>query len=82
MEMLYVCTLIVVYFLIGVVIGLKLGKAMKGEQVKIIPDIKSPIQVYKEKQEKKIIEEAQNDLRRNLENINNYVGDSSNQKDF
>lgn len=74
--------------LIFVVVGFILGRMTlgKGESnTNILPSVKmpnlNPINAYKEHKEKKEIEEMQNQLKKDLENIESYNGTSASQKD-
>jgi hypothetical protein len=68
-------------FLIGFRNGLKaLNRATDNEPIKKeLPKIKSPMQIYKEKEEQKIFEQEMEDIRKSLENIDNYGSDKPQQ---
>lgn len=63
------------------VIGVKTAqKVNKGEEIKL-PTI-NPVEIIKERREQKEAEIEQSIYATNLENINNYKGDSTGQKDI
>jgi hypothetical protein len=69
-------------FLIGFRNGLKaLNGAVSNEPIKReLPKIKSPMQIYKEKQDQKEFEKEMDDIRKSLENIDNYGSDKPQQE--
>ena len=73
----FVCLLNIIYFLIGVKTA---QKVQKGEEIKL-PTI-NPIEMIKEHRERKEAEIEQDKYNIMLENINNYKGDATGQKDL
>lgn len=55
-------------------------KAEKGEEIKM-PTI-NPMKIYEQYEEERIIKDAERERDIMLENINNYTGDSTGQKDI
>ena len=73
----FICLLNIIYFLIGVKTA---QKVLKNEEIKL-PNI-NPIEMIKEHRERKEAEIEQSKFDIMLENINNYKGDSTGQKDL
>lgn len=68
-------------FLIGFKTGLKLvNKVADSEPIKKeLPKIKSPMQIFKEKEVEKEYEREIEDIRKSIENIDNYGSDKPQQ---
>ena len=82
MEILFVTILSILNigcFFIGLKIGLKVSK---GEEPKITDPIKAVEDYKEEKEEKKESRKQKEELQIMLENINNYDGTGSGQKDL
>lgn len=79
-------TLIAVIASIGVLnilcflIGVKTGSNVVNNEPIKIPKIKSPMEIYKEKEALKEYEQEMNDISKSLENIDNYGSDKPQQE--
>ena len=67
--------------LLAFLIGAKTGQKVINKEPVELPTI-NPKTIYKEHQESKEAKRAQEILNANLENIDNYSGDSTGQKDI
>lgn len=71
--------LMILAFLLGVNVTQKI---QKNEEVKIPNPISSIKDSIRDDERRKKIEKIEREYQTNLENIDNYVGDGTNQKDF
>lgn len=71
------CILLMFAFLLGAKTAQKVDK---GEKIEL-PSI-NPMEIYRRYEEQQESKEKQEELETNMHNINNYVGDSTGQKDF
>lgn len=84
MEVLIIVLVVAVTSLMNIVcflIGVKTAQKVERDEVIELPSI-NPIEIIKEHREKKEAEIEQDRFNTMLENINNYRGDSTGQKDL
>lgn len=69
-------------FLFGFRTGLKVNRvAVDNEPIKpILPKLKNPMEIYKEKEAQKEYEREIEDIRKSIENIDNYGSDKPQQE--
>lgn len=81
METIIMITLVGVLNLLAFLIGAKTGQKVVNKEPVELPKI-NPITIYKEHKEKEAMNRENELMNKNLENINNYSGDSTGQKDI
>lgn len=67
--------------LLAFLIGAKTGQKIVNKEPVELPTI-NPLEIYREHKERVETSKAQETLNANLENINNYSGDGTGQKDI
>lgn len=81
METIILVMLMGVMNLLAFLIGARTGQKVVNKEPIELPTI-NPMTLYKEHKENKEVQRAQEVMNKNLDNINNYSGDGSNQKEI
>lgn len=79
----FIVLLVGIFMILAFLLGVNVTqKIQKNEEVKIPNPISSIKDSIRDDKRRKKIEEIEREYQTNLENIDNYVGDGTNQKDF
>lgn len=79
----FIVLLVGIFMILAFLLGVNVTqKIQKNEEVKIPNPISSIRDSIRDDKRRKKIEEIEREYQTNLENIDNYVGDGTNQKDF
>nr|DAJ44556.1 MAG TPA: hypothetical protein [Caudoviricetes sp.] len=79
----FIVLLVGIFMILAFLLGVNVTqKIQKNEEVKIPNPISSIKDSIRDDERRKKIEKIEREYQTNLENIDNYVGDGTNQKDF
>lgn len=79
----FIVLLVGIFMILAFLLGVNVTqKIQKNEEVKIPNPISSIKDSIRDDERRKKIEKTEREYQTNLENIDNYVGDGTNQKDF